>query len=322
MLTAQNQITVRLSHRLFRDHARLLQGEDGDKAWHWSKDLSAINRDLSHVVLVDKEGDQPWQPYPNNCIAVPPWDGDPDDTALLDLLPMLEALAMPDVPDVREVIKLHNPKTRKKAATGSELDTEGEAADDAIGEDEEMTMADSFRLAMRARRKSTREYLKNARGSVFGGGNPQGLQQAQILQQAGGLGVSPAELTAGEVGMVALGVQRLPPERQLLSQTQLEQQMAETMQMQLNEFEAVESPLPMGLKIPKMPSTTDDIAALFSSGSEDDKEEAAAKEKAAMAIMVDEMAAKNSEANGGGAPAQHGEGGGRVWSGGFFSRQK
>ena len=36
--------------------------------------------------------------------------------------------------------------------------------------------------------------------------------------------------------------------------------MAETMQMQLNEFEAVESPLPMGLKIPKMPSTTDDIA--------------------------------------------------------------
>ena len=37
-------------------------------------------------------------------------------------------------------------------------DTEGEAADDAIGEDEEMTMADSFRLAMRARRKSTREY--------------------------------------------------------------------------------------------------------------------------------------------------------------------
>ena len=68
--------------------------------------------------------------------------------ALLDLLPMLEALAMPgasspcpfslcwhlshaclytahlccvDVPDVREVIKLHNPKTRKNAATGSEL---------------------------------------------------------------------------------------------------------------------------------------------------------------------------------------------------------
>jgi hypothetical protein len=62
-----------------------------------------LNRDMRHVVLVDKDGAADWLPQPDNVIYVPPWEGDMNDTALLDLLPLLEALAMPDVPDVREV---------------------------------------------------------------------------------------------------------------------------------------------------------------------------------------------------------------------------
>ena len=45
---------------------------------------------------------------------------------------------------------------------------------------------------------------------------------------------------------------------------------------QLAEFETVESPLPMGIKIPKMPSSTADIAGLFggAGADADSKEEA------------------------------------------------
>ena len=60
-------------------------------------------------------------------------------------------------------------------------------------------MADSFRLAMRARRKSTREYIKRARGGVFGGGNAQSMQQAQILQQAGTSVLATANLSSQHV---------------------------------------------------------------------------------------------------------------------------
>ena len=41
-----------------------------------------------------------------------------------------------------------------------------------------------------------------------------------------------------------------------------------------------------------------------------------------LGLYLPMLAVCRAQANGGGAPAQHGEGGGRVWSGGFFSRQK
>ena len=58
-------------------------------------------------MLVDKEGGADWQPLPENCIPVPPWDGNDEDTVLLDLIPVLESMALPDIPDVRPLIKQH-----------------------------------------------------------------------------------------------------------------------------------------------------------------------------------------------------------------------
>eukprot|EP01047_Picozoa_sp_COSAG01_P032646 COSAG01_NODE_2369_length_7814_cov_22.805185_8_plen_120_part_00 len=60
-----------------------------------------------------------------------------------------------------------------------------------------------------------------------------------------------------------LGVQRLPPERATLTPEQLEKQMEESRQMQLDEFADVASPLPGGIKIPKLPSSTADLSKVF-----------------------------------------------------------
>jgi hypothetical protein len=65
------------------------------------------------------------------------------------------------------------------------------------------------------------------------------------------------------VGLVPLGVQRLPPERATLTPEQLEKQMEESRQMQLDEFADVASPLPGGIKIPKLPSSTADLSKVF-----------------------------------------------------------
>ena len=46
---------------------------------HWAKPVDALNREPEKVVVVDKEGDEKWQPHPNNCIAIPKWDGNDDD---------------------------------------------------------------------------------------------------------------------------------------------------------------------------------------------------------------------------------------------------
>lgn len=324
-LTAQNQITVRLSHRLFRDHARLIEAKE-QKKWVWSKDLTALNREMTHIVLVDKEGDEPWQPQPNNCIAVPRWDGDPDDTALLDILPMLEALAMPDVPDVREVIKQHKPRSAGEGladhataadVTGAGADDGGAAAEGDDGAEEEapsisssthdhLSMVDSFRLAQRHRRKQVREYMKSQR--MFN--NP---QQLQMLQQSGGLGPSAAECASGEVTLQQVQVQRLPPERQTMTPIQLERQMAETMQMQLQEFDEMDSPLPGGVKIPKIPGSTDDLRDLFNNK---ESEESDMEKQAKASVLMQAEAAKEAEA----VAAKKTEGGGG--RSGIFSRQQ
>ena len=61
-----------------REHAKL-------KGTHWTKPVDALNREPEKVVVVDKEGDEKWQPHPNNCIAIPKWDSDDEndnDTAV------------------------------------------------------------------------------------------------------------------------------------------------------------------------------------------------------------------------------------------------
>lgn len=119
---------------------------------------------------MDKEGDAQWQPKPENYVGVKPWDGDPDDSELLELIPVLESMALPDVPDVRAVIKQHK--------------------------DSELSLVESFQVAQRKKRDQIRNFAKGR--SLFGG---QG-------QQAGmpPIGASPAELESGEVNMPMLNI--------------------------------------------------------------------------------------------------------------------
>jgi len=69
-------------YRLYRDATRYEKGA-------YVKDLNHLNRDLSKVIAIDvnpacvKEN-------PENAIIIPKWDGDPTDTTLLDIVPLLE----------------------------------------------------------------------------------------------------------------------------------------------------------------------------------------------------------------------------------------
>ncbi|KAJ2157909.1 Nuclear envelope morphology protein 1 [Coemansia sp. RSA 552] len=70
----------------------------------YAKDLAAIDADLSQIVLVDNS---PLSYFinPTNGIPIQPWiNSDPKDEALLDLLPLLDALRFTD--DVRSVLSL------------------------------------------------------------------------------------------------------------------------------------------------------------------------------------------------------------------------
>ncbi|KAJ2881585.1 Nuclear envelope morphology protein 1 [Coemansia aciculifera] len=70
----------------------------------YAKDLTAIDADLSQIVLVDNS---PLSYFinPTNGIPIQPWvNSDPKDEALLDLLPLLDALRFTD--DVRSILSL------------------------------------------------------------------------------------------------------------------------------------------------------------------------------------------------------------------------
>jgi TFIIF-interacting CTD phosphatase-like protein len=55
------------------------------------KDLSKLNRDLAHVIIIDDNPDS-FQLQPENGIHIKPFKdaNDVEDTALLELIPLLE----------------------------------------------------------------------------------------------------------------------------------------------------------------------------------------------------------------------------------------
>lgn len=81
-------------HALFNEHTK------GNRI----KDLSYLNRDLRHVIMVDTNPNS-YRKQPLNGVAIRPWDGDLNDTELIDLVPFLEAIFKEDIQDVREVIR-------------------------------------------------------------------------------------------------------------------------------------------------------------------------------------------------------------------------
>ncbi|KAG5180496.1 NLI interacting factor-like phosphatase-domain-containing protein [Tribonema minus] len=90
------------SHRLYRDATLFSNGTH-------VKDLSKINRDMKHVIIIDDEPEA-FQLQPDNGIRIKPYEIKPGedphaDTALTDLIPFLRALAMEGVRDYRNVLR-------------------------------------------------------------------------------------------------------------------------------------------------------------------------------------------------------------------------
>ncbi|XP_058561667.1 CTD nuclear envelope phosphatase 1 isoform X1 [Neofelis nebulosa] len=65
------------------------------------KDLSVVHSDLSSIVILDNSPGA-YRSHPDNAIPIKSWFSDPSDTALLNLLPMLDALRF--TADVRSVL--------------------------------------------------------------------------------------------------------------------------------------------------------------------------------------------------------------------------
>ncbi|KAH9401246.1 CTD nuclear envelope phosphatase 1 [Tyrophagus putrescentiae] len=83
-----------LKRRYFRQHCTLDYGS-------YTKDLSTIVDDLSSVFILDNSPGA-YRAFPDNAIPIKSWFCDPSDTALLNLLPVLDALRFTS--DVRSVL--------------------------------------------------------------------------------------------------------------------------------------------------------------------------------------------------------------------------
>uniref|UniRef100_T2MI72 protein-serine/threonine phosphatase n=1 Tax=Hydra vulgaris TaxID=6087 RepID=T2MI72_HYDVU len=90
-----------LTRRYYRQHCKMDNGA-------FSKDLTVINPDLSKIFILDNSPGA-YRGHPNNAIPIVSWFADPSDTALLNLLPILDALRFTN--DVRSILSrnLHRP---------------------------------------------------------------------------------------------------------------------------------------------------------------------------------------------------------------------
>ncbi|XP_015601101.1 mitochondrial import inner membrane translocase subunit TIM50-C [Cephus cinctus] len=88
-----------IMYRLVRDATRFVDG-------HHVKDLSALNRDLSKVIVVDWNS-KSVQFHPENTLKIPRWTGNDDDTTLYDLAAFLRTILATNVEDVREVLNYY-----------------------------------------------------------------------------------------------------------------------------------------------------------------------------------------------------------------------
>jgi len=68
------------------------------------KDLSNLGRDLNKCIIVDNITEN-FLLQPENGISIKSWFDDPDDTALVDLAPLLRQIVEQMVPDIRLALK-------------------------------------------------------------------------------------------------------------------------------------------------------------------------------------------------------------------------
>ncbi|KAI9225726.1 MAG: NLI interacting factor-like phosphatase-domain-containing protein [Piptocephalis tieghemiana] len=85
-----------LPKRYFREHCTL-------RGIHYTKDLATIEPDLRQVILIDNSAIS-FALHKENGIPIESWFDTPEDQALLDLLPFLDALRF--VEDVRSILSM------------------------------------------------------------------------------------------------------------------------------------------------------------------------------------------------------------------------
>ncbi|XP_014233007.1 mitochondrial import inner membrane translocase subunit TIM50-C-like [Trichogramma pretiosum] len=88
-----------IMYRLVRDATRFVDG-------HHVKDLDALNRDLSKVIVIDWNSESV-KFHPDNTLKIPKWTGSDNDTQLYDLAAFLKTILQTNVEDVREVLRYY-----------------------------------------------------------------------------------------------------------------------------------------------------------------------------------------------------------------------
>ncbi|KAF4963931.1 hypothetical protein FZEAL_10901, partial [Fusarium zealandicum] len=83
-------------HRLFRESCYNHQG-------NYVKDLSQVGRDLKDTIIIDNSPTS-YIFHPQHAVPISSWFSDAHDNELLDLIPVLEDLAGPNVADVSLVL--------------------------------------------------------------------------------------------------------------------------------------------------------------------------------------------------------------------------
>ena len=86
-----------IQYRLYRQHTSLENGSN-------VKDIEKLGRDLSKVIIIDNISEN-FSKQSDNGIFITPWMGDPNDTELYELIPILKEISVKKVKDVRVILR-------------------------------------------------------------------------------------------------------------------------------------------------------------------------------------------------------------------------
>jgi len=89
-----------IPYRLYRQDTQYADGEH-------VRDLSKLNRDISQVLFLSADP-HAYAFQPQNALKLRRWGGDFRDTTLLDIMPLLQMVALRGVQDVRDVVRSYD----------------------------------------------------------------------------------------------------------------------------------------------------------------------------------------------------------------------
>uniref|UniRef100_A0A915EML6 Mitochondrial import inner membrane translocase subunit TIM50 n=1 Tax=Ditylenchus dipsaci TaxID=166011 RepID=A0A915EML6_9BILA len=87
----------KIMYHLYRDCTKYMSG-------NYVKDLNKLGRDLKKVIYIDFDPNA-FQLNPENVLRIPKWEGNMDDTTLVDLAELLKTIFMSEVDDVRPTLQ-------------------------------------------------------------------------------------------------------------------------------------------------------------------------------------------------------------------------